>query len=118
VLDRGLTFTLQPHATGPCLLSVVGELDYHTAPRLRQVLNELPCASGVAVVIDLSGLVYCDSTGITVLITAYHRTQAARVPLALAGLDPHIAHAFQITGLDRIFTFYDDTDQAMIALTS
>lgn len=114
--NRDLTITVQPHLAGPCVLTVTGELDYHTAPRLRDAVNDLPCGVGTALIIDLSGLSYCDSTGISVMVTAYRQTQAAKVPLALTGLDPHIAHVFHIVGLDRIFAFYDSVDQAAAAL--
>ncbi|WP_410535183.1 STAS domain-containing protein [Streptomyces sp. KL2] len=114
--DRDLTVTLRPHPAGPFLLEVSGELDHHTADRMREALNELPRDRGTAVVIDLSGLVYCDSSGITVLITAYHLTQSLGGSLALAGLDDDIMRVFGIVGLDQIFAFHDSVEEAVAAL--
>ena len=63
--DPDLAVTLHPHPGGPCLMSVSGELDYHTAARLRAGLDEVPLDQGVSLIIDLSRLAYCDSTGIS-----------------------------------------------------
>jgi ABC-type transporter Mla MlaB component len=94
--DADLVVTLQADPAGPCLITVSGELDYHTGPRLRACLDEAPLTSGAALVLDLSGLTYCDSIGLAVLVHGYRRTQAAAA-----------------TGLDRLFRSYDSVDVAM-----
>ena len=83
--DPDLAVTLHPHPGGPCLMSVSGELDYHTAARLRAGLDEVPLDQGVSLIIDLSRLAYCDSTGISILVSAYHRAMAAWACSRLAG---------------------------------
>ena len=116
--DASLTVTLHHHPVGPCLLHVVGELDHHTAPRLRAALDMTPLGPDTSLVLDLSGLTYCDSTGITVLVTAYHRSQAAGSTLSLAGLKPDLMRVFGIIGLDQVFTFHPTTDDAINSLLS
>ncbi|RCG30698.1 anti-sigma factor antagonist [Sphaerisporangium album] len=98
------------------MLSVAGDLDHHTTPRLRAALDELTLAPGNGLVIDLSALKFCDSTGVSILIAAHQRAQEAGAALALAGLDPDLAHIFSIMGLDRLFSFYDTTEAALAAL--
>ena len=114
--DQDLAVTLRPHPAGPCLLAAAGELDYHTAGRLRTALDELPLGEATALIIDLSGLTYCDSTGVSVLVTAYHRARAAATPLALAGMNPDITRVFRVIGLDRVFSSYDSVDAAVKAI--
>ena len=67
---------MQADPAGPCLITVSGELDYHTGPQLRAYLDDAPCESGL--VLDLSGITYCDSTGVSVLVHAYRRTEGRR----------------------------------------
>ena len=86
--DANLAVTLQAEPAGPCLITASGELDYHTGPRLRACLDDVTLASGAALVLDLSGITYCDSTGVSVLAHAYRRTEAAGARLALAGAAP------------------------------
>ncbi len=116
--DPGLAVTLRPDTSGPCLLSVSGELDYHTAPRLRAGLEEVPLDTGVGLIIDLSALTYCDSTGVSILVSAYHRAKSAGAALALAGMNSDIARVFRVIGLDQVFASYDSVEAATRALTS
>ena len=116
--DPDLAVTLHPLPAGPCLMSVSGELDYHTAPRLRAGLDEVPLEKGGSLIIDLSGLTYCDSTGISILVDACHRAKAAGTVLALAGLNPDISRVFRVIGLDQVFVSYDTVAAAARALRS
>ncbi|MFF8034719.1 MULTISPECIES: STAS domain-containing protein [unclassified Streptomyces] len=111
-----LTVEQQAHEAGPVVVTVTGELDHHTAPQLTQVLNSVSLGPGTPLVIDLCGLTYCDSTGITVLVTAYHRTEAAGCSFGLAGLSHDLTRVFQTVGLSQVFTFHPTVDDAFAAL--
>ncbi|WP_326750753.1 STAS domain-containing protein [Streptomyces hirsutus] len=110
-----LTVTPLHTPAGPFVLEVTGELDHHSAPLLAQAVKEAPFDSH-GVIIDLSGLAYCDSTGITVLLTAYQRSQAAGSPLSFAGVHPDQMRVFQVVGLDQVFTFHATAQEAVSAL--
>ncbi|MGK5496864.1 STAS domain-containing protein [Streptomyces sp. URMC 125] len=116
--DRALTVARQNRPSGATVLTVSGELDHHTAPRLARAFDETPFGPDTPLVIDLSELGYCDSTGITVLITAYQRAEATGSRLFLAGVDPHLLHVFRIVGLDQVFAFMPSVEQALDALAS
>ncbi|MGC2998286.1 STAS domain-containing protein [Streptomyces sp. G35A] len=114
--EPALTVEQQMHPAGPVVLTVTGELDHHTAPRLTEALEDVPLAPGTPLVIDLSGVAYCDSTGITVLVTAYHRAEAAGSSFSLAGLSHDLTRVFRTVGLDQVFTLHPTTDDALAAL--
>ena len=114
--DANLAVTMQADQAGPCLITVVGELDYHTGPELRACLDDAPCQAGL--VLDLSGITYCDSTGVSVLVHAHRRTEAAGAMLALAGAAPEVFRLLSLTGLDRFFTSYDSAATAIHALST
>lgn len=114
--DRTLTVDAQTHPSGVTVLTVSGELDHHTAPSLTQALEDTPFARGSRTVLDLSGLLYCDSTGITVLITAYHRAQATDSRLYLAGVNQDLMRVFRIVGLDQVLSFEPSVESAIEAL--
>lgn len=113
-----LTTSVETHPTGTRVLAVAGELDHHTAPRLRATLDEIDFGSRAPVVIDMSAVDYCDSTGITVLVTAYNRTRQAGAPLALAGLSEDLSRIFGIVGLRQLFSCYPTADAAVDDLKS
>jgi anti-sigma B factor antagonist len=116
VIESTLTVEQQQQENGPALLKVAGELDQHTAPDLTRVLENLSLTPGGALVMDLADLTYCDSTGITVLVTAYHRAQAAGCAFSLAGISHDLTRVFQTVGLDQIFTLHPTVDAAFAAL--
>jgi len=115
--DNGLTVSLQSPVSGPRLLVVTGDLDHHTTPRLRAALEEVEFGPGSGLVVDLSGLTFCDSTGIATLVAAHQRAADVGAALLLAGLHSDIARVFQIMGLDQLLSLYDSPEEAVRALS-
>jgi anti-sigma B factor antagonist len=110
-----LTVARHSHLPGTTLLAVSGDLDHHTAPDLSRALDDTPFTRGARVVLDLSELTYCDSTGITEFLSAYHRAQATRSALVLAGVSADLMRVFGIIGLDQIFAFQPTAEHALNA---
>lgn len=82
-------------------LFVEGEVDVYTAPRLREKLLPL-CYGGSTVTLDLSKVVYIDSTGLGVLIGAYKAQRATNGKLILTGMNSRLDRLFRITGLKEV----------------
>ncbi|WP_328417743.1 STAS domain-containing protein [Streptomyces violaceus] len=61
-------------------------MDYDQAPELRRQVDQLPLTPGQCLVLDLSGLECCDSTGITALLAARQHALAAGAGIVLAGV--------------------------------
>ncbi|WP_329200964.1 MULTISPECIES: STAS domain-containing protein [unclassified Streptomyces] len=101
-----LTITVRDADTGP-VLRVTGDLDFDTAPQLRQAVDALALAPGDLLVLDLGGLEFCDSSGISALITAHNRTSAAEAAMALAAVPDNITRVLGIVGLDQVFARHD-----------
>ncbi|AZM56285.1 hypothetical protein DMA15_29890 [Streptomyces sp. WAC 01529] len=65
-------------ASGSFLVARVrGEMDYVTAPAFRPQFRELIARGGRFIVLDLSGVSFCDSVGLGVLIGAWRQADAA-----------------------------------------
>jgi anti-sigma B factor antagonist len=116
VTDRTLTTAQHTHVTGAAVVTVTGELDHHTAQDLTQAIDETPFEAGTPVVLDLTGLTYCDSTGITVLVAAYNRGRQADAPVVFVGLNDDLMRVFHIVGLDQLFTFRPTVEEAISSL--
>ncbi|MFV0126516.1 STAS domain-containing protein [Streptomyces sp. HMX112] len=106
-----LTITTRDARTGP-VLEVAGDLDYNSAPRLRHAVEQLRLEPGRLLVLDLSRLGFCDSSGITALIVARNHATAARADIALAAVPDNTARVLGIVGLDQVLTLYPDTETA------
>ncbi|MFJ6350035.1 MULTISPECIES: STAS domain-containing protein [unclassified Streptomyces] len=96
---------------GPVVLAVAGELDHDTAAPLREALARTDASARV--VVDCSGLRFCDSTGLNVLLRARLRLNESGGRLDLAGLRPPVDRMFEITGARSIFRVYGDAADAL-----
>jgi anti-sigma B factor antagonist len=56
------------------LIELFGELDLATAPELEEVIARAETTDARQIVVDLSGLEFIDSTGISLLITTAQRS--------------------------------------------
>jgi len=98
------------------LISVRGEVDIYTAPRLKERLIELLDAGVTGVVVDLAGVTFIDSTALGVLIGGVRRLHEADGRMALVVATRPVARVLDITGLDRVFTIHDTREAAIAAL--
>lgn len=100
--------------TLPCgpLIQVRGDLDHHTAPQVRDVLPDLAIEAGQQLLVDLGGLTFCDSTGITVLIAARNHALAADAAIALVAVPETVRRIFHIVGLEQVFPTHPTVQDA------
>ncbi|TDC70185.1 anti-sigma factor antagonist [Actinomadura sp. GC306] len=89
------------------VVTAVGELDLYTAPRLQAALAGLLREEVDRIVVDLSGVEFCDSTGMNVLLAAMKRLKEQGGSLELAAPRPAVKRILQVTGLDTVFTVND-----------
>lgn len=120
-MDRGI-----PGATSRARLSVAvrhhgasvvlapeGELDHDTAELLSGPLEQCVDEGYSRLVVDCSGLEFCDSTGLNVLLGARLQAEAAGGGVHLAGMSRVVARVFEITGAEAVFTVHADLESAL-----
>lgn len=95
------------------VLHVSGEIDMATAPELRQRVLALVAEGNHHLVIDLSGVGFCDSTGLGVLVAAVKRVRTAGGDLRVVCGDERMCALFAITRLDRVFDVFERVDDAV-----
>ncbi|MFJ8148627.1 STAS domain-containing protein [Streptomyces sp. NPDC096048] len=104
--------TTTRHApTGP-VLEINGDLDYTTAGELRALITALTLKPGQRLVLDLAGLEFCDSSGITAMIAAHNHARTAQADVALAAVPDHTLRVLRLVGLDQIFPLHPDSAAA------
>ncbi|MEU7319380.1 STAS domain-containing protein [Streptomyces griseoviridis] len=108
---RALTITTRDAGTGP-VLEITGDLDHHTAPELREAVDGLTVAAGQVLVLDLAGLDFCDSSGISALLSARSVAVKHGGQIALAAVPANTARILGIVGLDQVFALYPDAATA------
>ncbi|MEU6479075.1 STAS domain-containing protein [Streptomyces sp. NPDC047017] len=116
--ERPLLISQESHPSGRLLLRVSGDLDHHTSSHLNQAVAGMTFTPAADVIVDLTELEYCDSTGLTALISTYQRAQAAGATLCMAGLNSGLERIVRITGLDQVFVIYPTVEEALAGLRS
>ncbi len=76
-----------------------GEIDIATAPQLAAVLDEVTDAGARLVILDARDIHFLDSSGISVLINAGGRLEAAGGRLCIDGMSGAVERVLEITGL-------------------
>jgi anti-sigma B factor antagonist len=92
--------------SGHTVLAVIGELDIATTASLRDRIVNVLKETTSPVIIDLSGVSFCDATGLALLVGAQRRAKLHGLSIVLAGPRRNVSKLLRITGLDRAFTIY------------
>ncbi|MFE1024579.1 STAS domain-containing protein [Streptomyces sp. NPDC058818] len=101
-MTKHLTLRTRTTTAGP-VIEIAGDLDYDTADKVRAALPGLGLRPGQQLVLDLAGLSFCDSSGITVLIAARNHALAAGASITLAAVPDRVSRVFRIVGLAQVF---------------
>jgi len=83
-----------------------GEIDLYTAPRLQSELAKVIANAAPAsrITVDMSGVEFCDSTGMNVLLSCLRQVRERGGELELAAPRPAVMKILQVTALDSVFT--------------
>ncbi|MCI3150462.1 MULTISPECIES: STAS domain-containing protein [Streptomyces] len=92
------------------LITVQGTLDLHTARQLADTLQSLLLADGDSVLLDLSGVTFLDSSGLTCLIAAYRTARTTGARLVLVAPSQPVRHMLALTGVDQVLHSYPAPD--------
>lgn len=89
---------------GTTVVSVRGEVDLYTAPKLREQLDGAVQGDQPRVVVDLTQLDFIDSTGLGVLVGALKQVRAAGGDMTLRNPSRSTHKILEIAGLTELFS--------------
>jgi anti-sigma B factor antagonist len=96
------------------VVTVAGEIDLYTAPRLQAEFTRLLQDAPPRVVIDMSSVDFCDSTGMNVLLSGLKRMRERGGELEVAAPRPAVRKILQVTGLDSVFTVHNEVPAELL----
>jgi len=99
-------------AFGTHVINVRGEIHVSTAPQFSQRLQEAIDNGNRAIVLDLSAVVFIDSTGLSVLLNGLRRVTQLQGRMALVCANPTVLRLFEITSLDATFDIFAERNAA------
>lgn len=86
------------------VLSLSGDVDLNASPALRQDLLSVADAKPSKVVLEMAGVSYMDSSGISALVELMQRLKRSRGDLVLCALAPRVRGILDTARLDKVFT--------------
>jgi anti-sigma B factor antagonist len=99
---RGFVLSVDArHLGAQVVVRLDGELDFETAPQVEDCLRT---HQGDDVVVDLEGLTFMDSMGISLLLNAFRRSRQAGHTFVLRGPTAPVTRVLEITGVDQVLT--------------
>jgi anti-sigma B factor antagonist len=91
------------HDNGAAVVTVGGELEFGTAAALRHTLIDLAQKGCDPLVIDLEGLGFIDSSGLSLLVQAKQRIESQGHRFVLRNPSERVQRVFEISGLTELF---------------
>jgi anti-sigma B factor antagonist len=113
-----LELSLRTGANGYQVVSVAGELDIATADQAYSYITEVIDGRPAPVTVDLSGVTFCDASGLGALARLARHARAAGRQFMLISARPSVLKIMRITGLDRAFPELHPPLHAYSALTA
>lgn len=97
------------------VLKLEGRLDASSTKYIKEKVALLTKENRVKIVIDMGGIDFIDSSGFGTLLTSLRSVSKLGGDIKISALKAHVRAYFELTGLDRIFGIYDDSDAAAMS---
>ncbi len=95
------------------LVEVSGRIDSSNASELEEAFQGLANDGRYNLVVELSGIEYMSSAGLRALVAALRECKKHRGDLRIASPSDRMQEVLNLSGLDGVFTIYDDATAAV-----
>jgi len=111
---------IREHQPGVMVVSLRGEIDIMRSPDMQSSLQDAMgrIKGKGAVVVDLSGVTYMDSSGVATLVRGLQLSRKKGVGLVLCSLQDRVRSIFEIARLDTVFPIAATIDEAIDAASA
>ena len=103
----------EPIAPGVRLLRLSGDLDLDTTDIASEAVRVNVAPPARIVLLDLSDVTFCSSSGLGVLVVAAREAAAHGIDLRLVGAGRPVRRPMQVTGLDSQFLSFSTVAAAL-----
>lgn len=98
---------------GNLIVAPTGRIDSQTSPQFERHLSTAIDRGDTRLVIDLCGLEYISSSGLSVFVSAAKKLKAAGGTMVLAGINSRIRLVFEMSGFLRLFPVFPTVEAAL-----
>lgn len=106
--------SIEEHAEAYSVISVRGEVDLHTAPKVQYAIERAAKNEGAnRVVIDMSSITFIDSTALSMFARAKRSLEGESVALRIAEPSAPVERIFSVTGFRDYFDIFESREEAV-----
>lgn len=98
------------------VLAITGQIDYHSAPGIRAQAIALISEGRRHLVLDLSQVGFCDTSGLNAFLNIWQCAKAADGSFVLTAIPDRLERLIHSTGLCEVLPTHTTTDDALAAL--
>ena len=91
----------------PPVVEICGEIDIHSAPRLRDELLRVVRRHGPQLALDLAGVTFLDCAGVNVLLATRRRAWLEDGWIRVTQASPRARRTISLLGLQKAFALSD-----------
>lgn len=95
------------------VVKVAGEVDLYSSPELRRAVLAEAEKRPAKLVVDLSKVLYMDSSGVATLVEGLQKLEQNGGMLVLCGLGEMVQEVFKLTRLDSVFRILPSVEEAL-----
>lgn len=103
---------------GVNLISLAGEMDMYNFHELKERVAKLFASGSDPLILDLKGLKYIDSSGVSVLIFVFTQAKKAGIPVWFANVQGTVRKVIELTSLLNFFPIAESVEHAYKQVTS
>ncbi|MEK9629688.1 MAG: STAS domain-containing protein [Nitrospinota bacterium] len=104
---------LEHPADNTVTVSIQGDIDMSSSTKVRDTLTPLFQDNNKAIIVDLSGVSYIDSSGIATLVEGLQWSHSNQSKFRLASMTPGVKDVFEIARLLTVFEVFDTKEEAL-----
>jgi anti-anti-sigma factor len=108
-----MNFKIENQGNYSIITSSVDKLNATNAPDLKAAIVAINKNSINNIIIDLSDTSYCDSSGLSAILTANRLCKDSNGAFVLCGLQPNVSKMVSIAQLDRVLNIQEDLTKAV-----
>jgi anti-sigma B factor antagonist len=106
-------WTVERHDGGIGVAHLDGRLDIGSAADVKQGFSDLVAQGDQRIVVDLAGVTFIDSSGLSALVSGLRSARQASGDLRLAAAGPQPVALLSLTSLDQVFRIYPTVQEAV-----
>lgn len=97
-------------------VNIDGDVDLYSSPRVRQTIIDLIQKKKPALLVNLGGVTYMDSSGVATLVEGLQKIKKYGGKLCLYNLQGAVRDVFELSRLDKVFSIFDNEIEAIKAI--